>query len=72
MQQSLRMAKPIFLAAIVLVAVSAVAPAAFQNIRGSLVVAIVSPKADYVVVAAESRNTNGCRPKLRTMTMRAK
>jgi hypothetical protein len=42
-----------------LAAVSVIASAASRNARGSLVVAIVSPKGDYVVVAAESRNTNG-------------
>lgn len=33
--------------------------AASQNARGSLVIAVVSPKGEYVVLAADSRNTNG-------------
>ena len=44
--------------AAVLAIVSLVILTASRNIRGSLVVAIVSSKGNYVVVASESRNTN--------------
>src|ERR1700729_633526 len=49
----------VFLAALVFSVVSVAVLADSRNSRGSLVVAIVSTKGDYVVIAAESRNTNG-------------
>src|SRR5579863_4845248 len=42
-----------------LAVVSLVASTVSPNIYGSLVVAIVSSKGDYVVIASESRNTSG-------------
>jgi hypothetical protein len=57
MQQS-SLVTSILLSVVVLAVVTIAISLASKNVRGSLVVAIVSPKADYVVVAAESRNTN--------------
>jgi hypothetical protein len=59
MQQPSLVTNIVFLLVLELAFVSAVTPAASRNARGSLVVAIVSSKGDYMVIAAESRNTNG-------------
>jgi hypothetical protein len=58
MQQPLPVTNVVFLAALLLAVVSVVTLGASRNARGSLVVVIVSSKSDYVLVAAESRNTN--------------